>query len=133
MRNVNINTKQNKGQMKYRNIKGFEIDGHLDIKVIENEDDSDGEILKWNEVLIHGDSEGLKSLAKQLIYLAELDQEKVEDKYLPNGAREHLHLRPNLELSKSSTETIVGRLDSKGEKEFYPSYIPKDELINKKN
>jgi len=112
--------------MKYRNIKGFEIDGHLDIKVIENEDDSDGEIIKWNEVLIHGDSEGLKSLAKQLIYLAELDQEKVEDKYLPNGAREHLHLRPNLELSKSSTETIIGRLDSKGKKEFPTNYISKD-------
>lgn len=113
--------------MKYRNIKGFEINGHLDIKVIENDDDSDGENIKWNEVLIHGDSEGLKSLAQQLIYLAELDQEKVEDKYLPNGAREHLHLRPNLELSKSSTETIIGRLDSKGKKVFPTNYIPKDE------
>jgi hypothetical protein len=92
--------------MKYRNVKGFEIEGHLDIKVIVNEDVLDGEIIKWNEVLIHGDPEGLKSLAKQLIYLAELDQEKVEDKYLPSGAREHLHLRPNFELSKSSTETI---------------------------
>ena len=112
--------------MKYRNIKGNEIDGHLEIKVIENEDEFEGKIEKWNEVFIHGDSEGLKSLAKQLIYLAELDQEKVEEKYLPNGAREHLHFRPNIELSKSSTETIVGRLDSKGKKDFPTNYIPKD-------
>ncbi|MBW6480412.1 MAG: hypothetical protein K0B37_13375 [Bacteroidales bacterium] len=112
--------------MKYRNIKGFEIDGHLDIIVIENEDEFDGNIEKWNEILIHGDSQGLKSFANQLIYLAELDQEKVEDKYLPNGAREHLHLRPNFELSKSSTETIIGRLDSKGKKEFPINYITKD-------
>ena len=119
--------------MKYRIIKGFEIDGHLDIKVIENEDDFDGKITKWNEILIHGDSEGLKSLAKQLVDLAELVQEEVEDKYLPIGAREHLHLRPNLELSKSSIETIIGRLDSKGKKEFPSNYIPKDDFKKKKN
>lgn len=110
--------------MAFRNIKGFEIDGHLEIKVIENDSDEDNE--KWNEILILGDSDGLKSLAKQLIYLAELDQDGVDDKYLPNGAREHLHLRPNLELSKSSIETIIGRLDSKVKKEFPTSYIPKD-------
>jgi len=118
--------------MDYRLIKGNEINGQLEIKVIENEDDSDGEVTRWNEVLIHGDPEGLKSLANQLIYLAELDQEKVEDKYLPNGAREHLHFSPNLELSKSSTETIIGRLDSKGEKDFPSNYIPKDDLNRKK-
>lgn len=117
--------------MKYRNIKGFEIDGHLEIKIIENEEEFEGEIEKWNEVLIHGDSIGLKSLAKQLIHLAELNQEEVDDKYLPIGAREHLHLRPNLELSKSSTETIIGRLDSKAKKEFPSSYIPKDNFIKK--
>ena len=119
--------------MKYRNIKGNEIDGHLDIQVIENDDEFEGKIEKWNEILIHGDPEGLKSLAKQLIYLAELNQEQVDDKYLPNGAREHLHLSPNIELSKSSTATIIGRLDSKGKKEFFSSYIPKDDLKNKKN
>jgi hypothetical protein len=118
--------------MDYRLIRGNEIDGHLDIKVIENEDELDGEITKWNEILIHGDPEGLKSLANQLIYLAELDQEQVEDKYLPNGAREHLHLRPNLELGKSSIETIIGRLDSKGKKDFPSNYIPKDDLNRKK-
>jgi len=114
--------------MKYRHIKGNEIEGHLDIKIIENEDEFEGEIEKWNEILIHGDADGLKSLAKQLNYLAELKQEEVEDKYLPNGAREHLHFTPNLELSKTSTVTIIGRLDSKGKKEFPSNYIPKDDL-----
>lgn len=112
--------------MKYRLIKGNEINGHLEIKVIENEDDSDGEVTRWNEILIHGDPEGLKSLANQLIYLAELNQEQVEDKYLPIGAREYMHLTPNLETSKSSTETIIERLDSKGERKFPSNYNPKD-------
>ena len=119
--------------MKYRHIKGSEIDGHLDIIISENEDDSDGEKITWNEVLIHGDPAGLKSLAKQLIYLAELNQEKVENKYLPDGAREHLTLRPNLELSKSSVETTIGRIDSKGERKFYSSYKIKDNFEAKKH
>ena len=114
--------------MNYKIEKGFEIAGHLEIKVIENEDEFEGKIEKWHEILIHGDSEGLKSLAKQLVDLAELDQEKVDNKYLPVGAREHLHLRPNLELSKSSTETIIGRLDSKINKDFPENYEPKDKL-----
>lgn len=114
--------------MDYNSKKGFEISGHLEIKVIENEDEFEGEIEKWNEILIHGDSEGLKSLAKQLIDLAELNQDKVDNKFLPIGAREHLHLRPNIELSKSSTETIIGRLDSKLNKAFPDNYKPKDDL-----
>ena len=114
--------------MNYIMKKDLKIDGHLDIIVIEDEDEFEGKIEKWNEILIHGDPKGLKSLAQQLIYLAELDQESVKDKELPIGGREHLQLRPNIELSKSSTATIIGRLDSKGEKEFYLSYIPKDEF-----
>jgi len=78
------------------------------------------------EILIHGNPEGLKSLAKLLIEIAELNQEDVEDKFLPIGAREHFHLRPNFELSKSSVEVIVGRLDGKGTNNFYNRYIPND-------
>ena len=112
--------------MKYRHTKGFEIEGNVDIIVIDEEDYFDGEKETWQEVLIHGDPKGLRSLANQLNYLADLEQEKVEDKYLPVGAREHMHLRPNLELSKSSNTTIIGRLDSKGKKEFYSRFIQKD-------
>lgn len=112
--------------MKFRNTKGLEIDGHLEIKAVDIQDEFEGQIEQWQEILIHGDPKGLKSLAAQLIYLAELEQEKVDDKYLPIGAREHIILRPKFELSISSFQTIIGRLDSKGEKKFYKSYMPKN-------
>lgn len=101
-----------------------EIIGHLDILVAENEEEFNGEIMKWKEILIHGDSEGLKSLAKRLIYLADLNQDNIPE--LPNGAREHICLRPKFELSKSSENVIIGRLDAKGTGNFYEKYIPKD-------
>ncbi|WP_266366931.1 Imm32 family immunity protein [Tellurirhabdus rosea] len=102
----------------------FEIKGHLDMIVVHNEDENKGEITKWQEILIHGDPEGLKSLANLLIQLADLNQDTIND--LPIGAREHVHLRPNLELSKSSIEVIVGRLDAKRTGNFYPMYLSKD-------
>lgn len=111
--------------MNYKQIKGGEIEGELDIFVSHNEDESDGKISKWDEILIHGNPEGLKSLAKLLLEIAELNQEEVEDKYLANGAREHYHLTPNIELSKSSINVIVGRLDAKGTGEFYDRFVPK--------
>ena len=109
--------------MKYKQTKGDEIQGVLDIFVSQREDEV--EIAKWNEVLIHGDPEGLRSFAKLLNEIADLNQEKINDKYLPVGAREHYHLRPGFELSNSSTEVIVGRIDAKGTGEFYKRYIPK--------
>jgi len=105
---------------------GLEITGHLDIIVSDNEDEFEGEISKWQEVMIHGDPEGLRSFGKLLIKLANLDQEKRS--YLPIGAQEHYHLRPNYELSKSSVTTIVGRIDEKGTGDFYDGYIAKDPL-----
>lgn len=111
--------------MEYKQLKGNEIEGELDIFVSHNEDDEDGEITKWNEILLHGNPEGLRSLAKLLIEIADLNQEEVENKYLPIGAREHFHLTPNIELSKSSDRVIVGRLDAKGTGSFYDRYISK--------
>jgi hypothetical protein len=112
--------------MKYKQKKGNEIQGELDIIISHNEDEIDGVTTSWDEVLIHGNPEGLKSFAKLLLEIAELNQEDVEDKYLPIGAREHYQLRPGIELSKSSIEVIVGRLDAKGTGEFYNSFISKD-------
>jgi hypothetical protein len=111
--------------MKYKHIKGLEIEGDLDIVVTQSEDDFQGLTEKWDEVLIHGNREGLKSLAKLLLEIAELNQEKVEDKYLPNGAREHYHLKPNIDLSANSVNVFVGRLDAKGTGEYYKGFIPK--------
>jgi hypothetical protein len=112
--------------MTFKIKKGFEIDGNLEIIISENTEQFEGNTDKWQEVLIHGDKKGLKSLAEQLNYLADLDQDNVPDKLLPIGAREHLHLRPNFELSKNSLTTIIGRLDSKGTKKFHDKFIPKE-------
>ena len=98
------------------------ITGHVDIIIDTQEDEWEGKIEKWNEVLIHGDPEGLRSLAKLLLKLADLDQNSITD--LPVGAREHIHLRPKLELSDSSVQVIVGRLDAKGTGAFYDRYVP---------
>jgi hypothetical protein len=110
--------------MARKKYRGGEIKGHLDISVTDNEDEFEGEVTKWQEVLIHGDPEGLRSFAKLLIKIADLDQEIVTE--FPIGAREHYHLRPNLELSKSSIEAIVGRIDAKGTDRFYDRYVAKD-------
>jgi hypothetical protein len=107
-----------------KKIYGGEINGHLDIFVLDNEDEFKGEISKWQEVMIHGDPEGLRSFGELLIKLADLDQENRSD--LPIGAKEHYHLRPNWELGKSSVETIVGRIDAKGTGHFYDRYIAKE-------
>ena len=102
-----------------------EITGHLDIFIANNEDEHEGEITKWQDILIHGDKEGLKSFAKLLIKIADINQDDIKD--LPIGAREHIHLRPNLDISKSSIEVIVGRIDAKGTGVFYDRYLEKDE------
>jgi hypothetical protein len=100
-----------------------EITGHLDILVHNNEDEFEGEIQKWQDVLIHGDPEGLRSFAKLLIKIADLDQDSVSA--LPIGAREHVHLQPNFDISKSSVQVIVGRIDAKGTGTFYDGYVKK--------
>ena len=82
--------------MKCKQIKGNEISGELDIFIAQN-DDEDGETIRREDILIHGNPVGLKSFAKLPIEIAELNQEKVSDKYLPVGAREHYHLRPGIE------------------------------------
>ncbi len=98
------------------------IKGNLDIFIIDNEEDYDGEIQKWRDILIHGDPEGLRSLAGLLIKMADVNQNDVVD--LPTGAREHIHLRPDYDLSNSSENVIIGRLDAKGTGAFYDRYIP---------
>ena len=106
---------------------GGEIKGHLDIIISEIEDDFEGEVEKWQEVMIHGDPEGLRSFAKLLLRIANLDQEKRTD--IPVGAKEHYHLRPYFETSKNSVQAIVGRLDAKGTGDFYDGYSGKDNFV----
>ncbi|WP_420154665.1 Imm32 family immunity protein [Siphonobacter sp.] len=102
-----------------------ELKGHLDLIVIDSEDNAEEERTHGLQILIHGDSAGLKSLGQLLLQLAELDQK--QESGLPVGARTHLHLLPNVDLSKSSSEVIIGRLDAKGTGEFYARYASKDQ------
>lgn len=111
--------------MNHSNTESHKIQGHLDIFISRNENEIDGKIIKSEEILIHGNPEGLKSLAQLLIEIADINQETVDDKLLPIGAREHFHLRSNIQLSKSSIEVIIGRLDAKGTGNFYDRFIPK--------
>jgi hypothetical protein len=100
-----------------------EITGNLDMCIVQNEDEFDGEIIKWQDISIHGDPEGLKSLATLLIKLADTNQNDIVN--LPIGAREHVHLQPKYDLSNSSAQLIIGRLDAKGTGAFYDRYISK--------
>jgi hypothetical protein len=98
------------------------IKGNIDIFIIQNEDEFEGAKETWQEILVHGDPEGLRSLAMLLIKLADADQNNNDA--LPIGAREHVHLRPGTGLSKSSERVIIGRLDAKGTGAFYERYVP---------
>lgn len=93
------------------------ITGHLDIFAATDTEENS------TQILIHGDPEGLRSLARILIEIANCNQET--DSNLPIRAREHTNLNPNKQLSKSSDYVIIGRLDAKGTKQFYQRYIPK--------
>jgi hypothetical protein len=100
-----------------------EITGHLDLFAADNEEEIEGKVLKWQTILIHGDPAGLRSFAHLLLRLADAQQE--ENLALPVGAREHVSLRPDLDLSHSSIEVVVGRLDAKGTGAFYDRYMAK--------
>ena len=102
-----------------------DIKGQLDIKIIEDSDEFEGKIETWQEILIHGDPDGLRSLAGLLIKIANTNQNERSD--IPIGAREHVQLKPKFDLSKSSNKVIIGRLDAKGTGEFYSAFVQKDD------
>ena len=103
-----------------------EITGHLDIFVTDNKDEFEGETETCQSILVHGDPDGLRSFARLLTKIADLNQDDITS--LPIGAREHFHLRPGIDISKSSVEVIVGRIDAKGTNLFYDRYVAKDDV-----
>ena len=106
--------------MKYNPNNGNEIEGDLDIFIYQNDDENE------SKIMIHGNPEGLRFFAKLLLDIADLNQEEVPEEYLPIGAREHYHLRPKIELSKGSSEVIVGRLDAKESGDYYDRFESKN-------
>lgn len=76
-------------------------------------------------VFIGGDPDALRSLAKLLIWLANVDQESLDAQ--PDGERCHVHLHARdaegfNSLTPFSTETELCRLDAKGTGEFPKKY-----------
>jgi hypothetical protein len=77
-------------------------------------------------ILIIGDPKGLRSLAKLLVWLADVDQETHPN--MPDGDREHVHLHPAVKkgpfahLTQFSTLTELCRLDAKGTGDLPPRY-----------
>ena len=92
------------------------IEGHLDIYTIKNGDQQ--------EIFINGDPLGLRSLSNFLIRMANIIEE--EDNDLLIGDREHIPLRPNFDISKSSDPVTIGRLEAKLTGNFYERYIPRE-------
>jgi hypothetical protein len=101
----------------------------LDIVIHNCKNQDDGEIRKWQEVLIYSEHEGLRNFVRLLITIADLHQEKESETELSVGARPGYHLRPNRELVKSPVQTIAGRLGAQGTGYFYDRYIAKNKKM----
>ena len=99
------------------------IRGHLEVYAYHEEE-------RGPCINLHGDPAGLRSLTALLLALADLDQSALPD--LPDGAREHVHLDRDWQLSHSSHRLIVGRLEARGDGSFperfsarsHPRYRP---------
>jgi hypothetical protein len=76
------------------------------------------------EVLIYGNSIGLRCLARRLIEIADLDQESIAPRHVPQGVGFHGHLEPGTDLCVESDHVIVGRLDGKGTGDFSWLLLP---------
>ena len=74
------------------------------------------------DVFIGGDPEGLRSLARMIHWLADVNQEASG---MPDGEREHVHLSPGFQLSGNSKRTELCRLDAKGTGDFPLNFVPK--------
>ncbi len=97
----------------------FKITGHLDIFTSNDE--------LQNEIYINGDPLGLRSLANALMQMANIIEE--DDNDLLIGDREHILLRPNFDLSKSSNPLIIGRLEAKLTGNFPERYVQRENGI----
>jgi hypothetical protein len=83
-------------------------------------------------IFIGGDPGAFRSLAKLLIWLADIDQKLLSSQ--PNGERCHVHLHANYprgfnSLTPFSSETEICRLDAKGTGEFPKKYQKLDKQI----
>ncbi|OGV61825.1 MAG: hypothetical protein A2283_06330 [Lentisphaerae bacterium RIFOXYA12_FULL_48_11] len=79
-----------------------------------------------NGFLIAGDPKGLRSFAKLLTWIADVNQDSLKN--MPDGERCHVHLHANEpvksfnSLTRFSKETEICRLDAKGTGAFPKKY-----------
>ena len=64
------------------------------------------------KIIIAGDSEGLRSLGRLLIWLGDADLEQWP--YLKPGGHAHIHLYPNDDMIEGSRQVELMRMDTKG-------------------
>ena len=76
-------------------------------------------IANSSEVIIIGDPDGLRNLAKLLNTIADFDQ---NTNNAPIGSREHTHLTPTTHLGSYSSRVEICRADAKGTGEL-PEYM----------
>ena len=86
-----------------------------------------------DRIFIGGDPDALHSLARLLIWLANVDQESLS--HQPDGERCHVHLHARdadgfNSLTRFSSETELCRLDAKGTRKF-PAYYYQSERKEK--
>jgi hypothetical protein len=80
----------------------------------------------WKKrIMVAGDPAGLRSLAKLLSWLADLDQESIPQ--MPEGERAHVHLYAGSQISADSSELELCRLDAKGTGAFPRGFDGRDE------
>ena len=68
-------------------------------------------------ICLYGDPEGLRSFAKKLEELADINQEALEKNRLPSGEGFHTHLSVEMGLMPGSLSVDLGRLDARETKE----------------
>jgi hypothetical protein len=65
------------------------------------------------EVYIYGDAQGLRSLAKLLIAVADLDQPSLPDTSLPKGDSFHTHVELGWRVKAGCRPLRIGRVEDK--------------------
>jgi hypothetical protein len=83
------------------------------------------EALGERDICIYGDPEGLRSLGKALIAIADLDQKSLSDTECPGDDSFHQHYKTGIGLSIPSLPRLtIGRVDEKGTgavRDYFPA------------
>jgi hypothetical protein len=65
-------------------------------------------------ICVYGDPAGLRSLARKLLQLADLNQSELDGRSCPISEGVHVHLDQSMGIHLSSCQLIIGRSDANG-------------------